>query len=181
MRTAVMVVLALTALLSASPTDAQEFRSLTTISVGRHEARGGTVQNRKGLLVDALLARRLGTQAVWRWIVGGGAGGVLGGTTDECVLHSTGACAPKGNYLALNGIVGVGATVGALDVQGAVGPAVIFGGGDTSIGIQSRLDFFPRFSTGIRPGAMIRATIAPSHNQSHQTFIALGLSLQRRR
>jgi hypothetical protein len=128
---------------------------------------------------DVLVARRLGSHPGWWWIVGGGAGGVLGGTTDECVLEPDGGCAPKGNYLNLNGVAGAGVTFGVVDVHGAIGPSAHLGGGGRSIGMEWRLDIAPHVSWGLKPAVMARVTTAPKHNHARQSFIAIGVSLQR--
>ena len=147
------------------------------VTLGQHIINGGFVEFRRGMMLDALGAIPVRASPKRSVIVAAGAGGVLGGNADSCLLRPDGGCAPKGNFGFVNALGGVALPLGNTTLRALAGPAIYDGGGDTSIGLQARIDFSAPLLVHFGIGAMLRATVLPSHGGDRLTMVAFGGSL----
>lgn len=147
------------------------------LMLGAQTTRGGAIENRQGLLVDATIAitaRESGARAL---VIAGGGGGVLGGNGDTCLILPNGGCAAKGNFGIVHAGVGPAQRVGNATVRALLGPAHVSGGGHSSFGMQARLDAQANAVEHFGLAAMARVTILPSHGGETLTMWALGLGV----
>jgi hypothetical protein len=114
----------------------------------------------------------------WSMVAAGGVGVIwCGNTTDVCMMRPGGDCAPKGNFVAVNALVGVAKPIGRVSARVLAGPALYNGAEDKSLGVQARLDLNARASPHHGLGGMLRATWLPSHGGDRLTMLAAGFSL----
>lgn len=179
MKQTTLAVLAVTALLSAADAQAQHRGDGgLTVTVGRHSVRGGFIHYRNGALLDVLAARRVRTMHGWSMVAAGGIGVIWSGTsTDVCLMGPDGECAPKGNFVAFDALVGVAKPFGRMSARALAGPTLYNGAEDKSLGVQARLDLNAPASTRLGPGLMLRATWLPSHGGDRLTMWAAGATL----
>ena len=148
------------------------------LSLARHTIRGGFIDYRTGALLDLLLAGELRSDRRWAWVAAGGGGVVFGGYGDRCLIRPDGGgCAPHGNFVALNLLTGANVRLGAAGARALIGPALYNGAGESSVGAQARLDVFSPALARIGLGAMLRATVLPSHDGARLVAWAIGGSI----
>ncbi|MHB1312242.1 MAG: hypothetical protein ACYC3L_09515 [Gemmatimonadaceae bacterium] len=178
MKQATRVFLAAAVLLSSANAQAQRQGDAGfTITVGRHFARGGHLDDRTGALLDVLAASRVRSMPRWSVVAAGGVGAVLGGTTDSCLIQPDGSCAPHANFVFVDALAGLATPIGRMSARALAGPALYSGADDTSLGVQGRLDFNALASPHVGFGAMLRATVLPSHGGERLTLWAVGGSV----
>lgn len=177
-RHAILAVLAVGTLLSSTEARAQRREDVgVTVAIAQHSIRGGLVEYRTGALLDVLAAGRVRSMPRWSVIAAGGVGVVVGGTADGCLVRSDGSCAPKGNFVVVDALAGLGTPIGGGSARALMGPALYSGAGDTSLGVQGRLDLNAPMSSHLGIGAMLRATVLPSHAGERLILWAVGGSL----
>lgn len=97
---------------------------------------------------------------------------MMGGTTDRCPVRPVGSCAPQGNFVAVDALVGVAKPIGRVSAYAWAGPALHSGADDTSLGAQGRRDLNAPASTHLGLGGMLRAKLLPSHGGEPLTLWA---------
>lgn len=178
MKQTTLAVLAVAALLCSADAQAQHRGDGgLTVTLGRHSVRGGLIDYRNGSLLDILAAGRVRTMHRWSMVAAGGVGVIVGGTTDRCLMRPEGGCAPKGNFVAVEALVGVAKPIGRVSARVLAGPALYNGADDKSLGVQARLDLNASASTHLGLGGMLRATWLPSHGGDRLTMWAAGGTL----
>lgn len=148
-----------------------------TVTLARHSIRGGLFAFRTGALLDVLAAGRVRTMPRWSMVAAGGVGVIFNGTTERCSILPGGGCAPQGNFVAVEALVGVAKPIGRVSGRALAGPALYSGAEDTSFGVQARLDLNAPVSTHLGLGGMLRATLLPSHDGERLTLWAAGGTL----
>ncbi|MDP1857131.1 MAG: hypothetical protein Q8K82_00590 [Gemmatimonadaceae bacterium] len=179
MKQTTLAVLAAAALLCSADAQAQ-YRGDggLTVTVGRHSVRGGFIHYPNGIMLDVLAARRVRTMHGWSMVAAGGIGVIwCGSTMDVCRIGPDGACAPKGNFVAFDALVGVAKPIGRVRARVLAGPALYNGAEDKSLGVQARLDLSAPASSHHGLGGMLRATWLPSHGGDRLTMWAAGGTL----
>ncbi len=147
-----------------------------TLSVGRHDIRGSTIPYRRGILLDGLVAGHVHSSAAWS-LLGAGGVGIVRGNMSECAVQPDGRCAPSGNFLALNTLVGVERSTGRVLARVFVGPSLHSGNDATSVGLQGRVALTVSLDNSVGLGIMARATRLPSHHGEALTLWAFGGSV----
>ena len=178
MKHAILAALAAGTLLTSATAQAQRRGDVGfTVTVGRHFARGGVLDNRTGALLDVLAAGRVRTMPRWSIVAAGGVGVVVGGKWEVCVIQPDGSCAAHASFLVVDALVGAAKPIGGMSARALAGPALYSGANDTSLGVQGRLDLNAPASPHVGFGAMLRATVLPSHDGERLTLWAVGASL----
>lgn len=147
------------------------------VTLGLHSVSGGLINFRTGLLLDALAAARLRTIARPSVVIGGGASIVLGGFGNRCLLTPSGGCAGKGNFVVLNALAGISQPLRSVSARFLLGPSLYDGANARSAGLQGRIDVTQRIPGPAAVGAMVRATVLPSHDGQALVAWAAGVSL----
>lgn len=147
------------------------------LTFARHSIRGGTVNYRTGALFDLVGAVRVKSIQDWHLLMAGGAGVVLGGIGESCLLRPDGSCAPRGNLGMVNALAGAARPVGGGTVRMLAGPAFSKGAGAASLGLQGRFDVSYPMTRRVGVGGMLRVTELPSHGGDNLTLLAGGVSL----
>ncbi|MHB8838760.1 MAG: hypothetical protein ACYC7F_07380 [Gemmatimonadaceae bacterium] len=178
MKHAILAVLTVSTLLTSTNAQAQHRGDVgLTVTVGRHFSPRAILDDATGALLDVLAAGRVRSMARGSIVAAGGVGVVMGGTVDDCQLRPDGTCAPKANFFIVDALAGAAMPVGQLTVRALAGPTLYSGADDTSLGVQGRLDLNAPMSTHVGLGAMLRATVLPSHGGEQLTLWAVGGSL----
>ena len=110
-------------------------------------------------------------------VAAGGVGVVVGGKWEVCVIQPDGSCAAHASFLVVDALVGAAKPIGGVSARALVGPALYSGANDTSVGVQGRLDLNAPTSTNFGLGAMLLATVLPSHDGERLTLWAVGASI----
>lgn len=161
-----------------SPVGAQDGASTTLEgTIGAHVVSGGAIDHRNGLLMDLLAAGRIGGLFQRPLVIAGGVGAVMGGFGDRCLLTSNGGCAGNGNFVVLNVLVGIEQPFGSASARFLVGPAIYDGANARSAGLQGQVDVASPTKGRMALGAMVRATVLPSHNGQALVGWGTGISV----
>jgi hypothetical protein len=171
-RTSVVFVLLSPVGLFAQPTPGRDI----TLTVARHDIRGTPVNYRAGALVDALTTGHIRPSSQWSALAAGGAGAVYG-RMPECAVQPDGACAPSGNFLVLNTLVGIERRSGRAFGRLFAGPSLHHGNDATSVGIEGRVVLSVPLDHLVGVGITVRATRLPSHRGEALTLWAYGGSV----
>ena len=167
--------------LVASTTAAQQSTLHRTpvldLTIAGHKVSGGLIDFRTGPSLDVLAAGAVRSTPRWAIVGALGAGFEFGGFGDRCLVRPTGGCAPKGNFVVTNLLGGVDLPIGGASARMLLGPAIYNGAGDTSLGLQTRLDLSSPTLAHLGLGAMLRATMLPSHGGESLVAWAVGGSL----
>ena len=114
-------------------------------------------------MADLLVASRVAAAREWSIVAAGSAGVAFRSTSDECLVGPNGECLPMARFGNANALLGIGRPVGRIHARVLVGPSLHRGAGDTSVGLQGRLDLGAPVSRTIAVGVMLRATRLSSH------------------
>lgn len=158
--------------LFAQPTRGRD----VTLTVARHDIRGSPVNYRHGGLLDVLVTGHLHPAAEWSALAAGGAG-VVYGRMPECAVQPDGRCAPSGNFVALNTLVGIERSSGRAFTRLFVGPSLHHGNDATSVGLEGRVALSVPVDELVGVGITVRATRLASHRGEALTLWAYGASV----
>ena len=170
--------LAAAALLCSADVQAQRRGDVgLTVTLARHSIRGGLFADRDGGLLDVLAAGRVNTTPRWSMVAAGGIGLDVRAGMEQSSILAGASCAPLGNFVAAEALIGVAKPIGRVSGRALAGPALYSGAEDTSIGVQARLDLNAPVSAHLGLGWMLRATLLPSHDGERLTLWAAGGTL----
>lgn len=147
------------------------------VSIGINNIDGGTVLNRRGAVLDVQLRRQRNLSSKGAVHLGGGFGGILGGTTDGCVVREDGSCGSRGNFA--YGNLGVGASGGWKQVTVVGSADFVFSRYEerAAVGPSARLDFTTRDRRDIRPGLMLRVANLKASGNPSLLFTTVAVSM----
>jgi hypothetical protein len=147
------------------------------LMLGSSAIRGGTIDFRNGMLIDALSAGRLRAKSGGAIVAGLGASRIVGGYGDRCLILPDGGCAPKGNFSVVSALFGIDRAVGAGSLRLLAGPSLQNGAGDTSVGLQGRIDVATPALAHMAMGLMTRATVLPDHGGARLVVWGFGVGV----